>query len=539
MTGIKTLLDNSMWLPGVLYLVVAFLPSPSGRSLWKASKYASCVALMASLLSLASADGGRLHLAADLPGRLMLVLIGILFVIITRYAQSYLNGERHQERFQRTLLATFGFAAIVVIAPRLDLIFVAWLLSSISLNRLLLHYPERRAAQLAAHKKFLVSRTAEVFFLLGLCALYHAYGTFNIAQLNAEITRGVIHLPAMTIFTLCLSLAVILKSAQLPLHGWLIQVMEAPTPVSALLHAGIVNLGGVILIRLHPFLDRVPAAQLLLTATGVFTFLVAGVVMMTRVSIKVRLAWSTCAQMGFLLAECGAGLYGLALLHLLGHSLYKSYLFLSSGSAVESYGKAATRRALPIFRPAHYWPSITALSILAAVLWGMRSLMLSGFEAPEPVALASLAVGVSPLLAAGISEKRLLGGALARGGALLALFFALHRIIAGVARPIAGRHPAIPSLFVLGLALLFAVQTAVRTANPQRTHRIRIWAFHGFYLDEMFTRWVLAIWPLKTDSALMYFRNSIGRSVAFQLDRAAAGVDLEIGTRTATLQKML
>ena len=335
MDNIKTLLDCSMWIPGLLFLVVAALPSPSDRWLWTRSQYPSFIALIASLIGLASADGGQIHRTPDLAGCVMLVLISILYVVITRYSQCYLDGELHKERFQRVLSATFGFAATVVIAPRLDFIFLAWMLSSFSLHRLLLHYPERRSAQLAAHKKFLVSRAAEALFLLGLCVLYHAYGTLNIDQLNTAIKLGVIHMTAMTIFVLCLSLAVILKSAQLPLHGWMIQVMEAPTPVSALLHAGIVNLGGVILIRLHSFLDLVPAAQLLLTVTGVFTFVVAGIVMMTRVSIKVRLAWSTCAQMGFLLAECGVGLYGLALLHLLGHSLYKSYLFLSSGSAVE------------------------------------------------------------------------------------------------------------------------------------------------------------------------------------------------------------
>ncbi len=132
-----------------------------------------------------------------------------------------------------------------------------------------------------------------------------------------------------------LAFAAILKTAQLPLHGWLIQVMEAPTPVSALLHAGVVNMGGFVLLRVAELIGLVPSAQWLLVIVGSLTAVLAGMVMLTRISIKVRLAWSTCAQMGFMLMEIGLGLYELALLHLVAHSLYKAYAFLSSGEAVE------------------------------------------------------------------------------------------------------------------------------------------------------------------------------------------------------------
>ena len=102
-------------------------------------------------------------------------------------------------------------------------------------------------------------------------------------------------------------LAAVLKTALLPLHGWLIQVMEAPTPVSALLHAGVVNIGGFILIRLAELISLAPVAQVVLVVAGSLSAVLAGLVMLSRVSIKVRLAWSTCAQMGFMLAQCGLG----------------------------------------------------------------------------------------------------------------------------------------------------------------------------------------------------------------------------------------
>ena len=133
------------------------------------------------------------------------------------------------------------------------------------------------------------------------------------------------------IAALLLAISAIIKCAQLPLHGWLIQVMEAPTPVSALLHAGVVNLGGFMLIRLASVIYTTQAAQALLVVMGCLTAVVGSLVMSTGISIKVHLAWSTCAQMGFMLVECGLGLYALAFLHLLAHSLYKAHSWVQAG----------------------------------------------------------------------------------------------------------------------------------------------------------------------------------------------------------------
>lgn len=489
-----------MWLPTCICLLAAISPSSRTHTLWRISGLSAGFSLLASTLSFASFEGSRIRLDADIPADCMLILICFLAVIITRFSRSYLRGEPEQNRFIRALMATFGFATAVVISPRLDLLVVSWTLSSVALHRLLVHYPERRAAQLAAHKKFLVSRTAELLLLVGVFAVYQTFGTMNIGELNATVAHGGMHSPAITLFALCISLAVILKSAQLPLHGWLIQVMEAPTPVSALLHAGVVNLGGLLLIRLHPFLDLVPTAQVLLTAVGTLTFLLSGTIMMTRVSIKLRLAWSTCAQMGFLLAECGAGLYSLALLHLLGHSLYKSYLFLSSGGTVESYSKAAYLPASATRGSSPLWPHIASVFMLASILLGARILLAPWLDVPEPIALVAVCVGLAPLLAGSFAEPRRLFRASARTVALAALYFTLHALVNSCVPPLSARNPAVPSIFALGLVLLYAVQTLVRTGNAQLGYRLRIWTFHGFYLDELFTRWVLDIWPLKSNT---------------------------------------
>ncbi len=153
-----------------------------------------------------------------------------------------------------------------------------------------------------------------------------------------------------------LVMAVIFRTALLPVHGWLIQVMEAPTPVSALLHAGVVNLGGFVLMRFAPMLDQANAARILLLIFALATAVLAGIVMLTRISIKVRLAWSTVAQMGFMLLECALGLYTLAALHLIGHSLYKAHAFLSASEGVrdtrlQALHRAALPSTLSVFLP--------------------------------------------------------------------------------------------------------------------------------------------------------------------------------------------
>src|SRR5262249_55706852 len=143
--------------------------------------------------------------------------------------------------------------------------------------------------------------------------------------------------PGLHLATALLVVGVLLKSAQIPFHGWMQQVMEAPTPVSALLHAGIVNIGGFVMIRLAPLMAHAHLAQGMLVTVGLITAFIASLVMTTRVSVKQILAWSTISQMGFMLLQCGLGIWQLALLHLLAHSCYKAHSFLSSGGAVETW----------------------------------------------------------------------------------------------------------------------------------------------------------------------------------------------------------
>jgi NAD(P)H-quinone oxidoreductase subunit 5 len=143
---------------------------------------------------------------------------------------------------------------------------------------------------------------------------------------------------------LLIASAAMVKCAQFPMHGWLIQVVEAPTPVSALLHAGVINLGGFLLL-MAPLMRHADLANWLLLIVAGLTCVAAALITMTRVSVKVLLAWSTVAQMGLMLVECALGQYGLALLHLVAHSCYKAYAFLAAGSRGRELPAQAARTA--------------------------------------------------------------------------------------------------------------------------------------------------------------------------------------------------
>jgi NAD(P)H-quinone oxidoreductase subunit 5 len=296
--------------------------------------------------------------------------------------------------------------------------------------------------------------------------------------------------PPLQAAAVCLSLAVALRTALLPAHGWLIQVMEAPTPVSALLHAGVVNLGGYVLIRFAPLLGAAPAARWLLAGLGLATAVLAGLVMLTRITVKVRLAWSTVAQMGFMLLECGLGLYTLAALHLVGHSLYKAHAFLSASTVVRETRLRSLRGTVATAPASLLAAPLVALAIVAAV------------QALVPAAAwpwwwsAVLALAWAPLLwlpaqGARTGWRALVGLGLV--AALTALAALAHLVPLGVHdRPDAAAGP----FAAIGMAGLYLCLAALQW-RPQALATWRRWSYAGFYVDEFYTRLALRLWPTR------------------------------------------
>jgi NAD(P)H-quinone oxidoreductase subunit 5 len=299
--------------------------------------------------------------------------------------------------------------------------------------------------------------------------------------------------------------AALLKCAQLPFHGWLIQVMEAPTPVSALLHAGVVNLGGFVLIRLHPLLADAPVALTLLGTVGAATAALAALVMTTRISIKVALAWSTAAQMGFMLVQIALGLPGMALLHLLAHSLYKAHAFLAAGGAVR---RLQLRQIAPAPRPATAtrWAAAAAgglaLTALAGWLWGVPA-------SAEPALWLSAAIVALALVPLWLGAPVAGGGArvAVRWAALAALplaYFGLHAAMSVVMGASTASAP--PALLVgavvLAFAGLYALQAVLSLVPQGRLARhLYPWFFGGLFLDEAVSRAAFRAFPPQPSTA--------------------------------------
>jgi len=436
---------------------------------------------------------------------LSVIMTGLILsvaIVIFRYSANYLAGDGSRRHFTRWFLLVIMCVLILVTADHLILMAMAWIGTSLSLHRLLLFFPERPAAALAAHKKFLISRVGDVFLVVGFLLIGEHFGSYHL-DVILESAQQNLTAPttSLTIGSLLLAGAAILKCAQLPFHGWLIQVMEAPTPVSALLHAGVINLGGFLMIRLSPVVGSVPAAQWMLILFGTVTAIIASLIMMTRVSIKVMLAWSTCAQMGFMLLECGLGAYSLALLHLVAHSLYKAWAFLGSGRTVED----AFRRLSVTFdadeRVSHWLISLPVALALVGIM-----VVLFQIDVVEEHSLAALAgvlaIALATFLAEGLAsgEKRIWFFLPIASFAIGGLYFTWHHLFTWSVGSLVSHVELsyFASGFVLGAFLLNYVMVATIRLRPrnQLVRHLHDYMYHGLYLDELFTYVTLKIWPL-------------------------------------------
>lgn len=456
--------------------------------------------------------GIGLSLRLDAVSVTMLLLVATVGVAVVRFSVSYLDGDARQGLFMSRLCATLAAVMLLVTAGNLVHLVAAWIGTSLALHGLLVFYGDRPRAVLAARKKYVAARLGDGFLIAAAVALALAFGTTDIATILAQaatletVPAGVIAAAVL------IALAALVKSAQFPTHGWLPEVMDTPTPVSALLHAGIINAGGFLVIRFADVMVLSAASLHLLAIVGGFTALFGAAVMLTQTSIKVSIAWSTVAQMGFMLLQCGLGLFALALLHLVAHSLYKAHAFLSSGGAVETAGEArALARLAP--RPAHLALSGALALTLALGLASLFSLVAGPLmgdavnTAPQALALGAILVmgltlmivqaaangeGPAPALAAIL--PRVLGAA----GLVTLAYLALH---AGVTALYAATLPLPPTPDALGIAVLvlavvsFAAVTVLQVMEPARATRplwraARVHLANGLYANVLFDRLV-------------------------------------------------
>ncbi len=499
-----SLLTGWASLPALVYLLTAAVAATTSLAQsWRAARVGTTLALLSSGLLALHWVLDRLGLPMAASGVaqaggvsvVLLTLVTSLGALIVGFSRRYLGGEPGQRRYLLALLLTLAAVSVVVSTAHLWLMAAAWTATGLGLHVLLTFYAERPMAQLAARKKFVASRVADVAMLVALALLAVELDSPTLAALDARLAVPGALPWTMHLAAALLVFAVALRTAQVPCHGWLLQVMEAPTPVSALLHAGVVNLGGVVLLRYSDLLMAAPVAQVMLVAIGGATAAVAGLVALTRVSIKLRLAWSTCAQMGFMLLECGLGLYALALLHLVAHSLYKAHAFLTAGEALQRTQSALLAPDVGTPRVATQLAgALAGVMLVGAVALGWRAL-LPGL-ALEPLALLIGGLALGPLWWSGARWTSLLASALA----LAHLYVGLHAGAFALWHGTSHAGPLQWSLAACTALLLLGVQAlqAQLLANPRGSLARRLFPafFAGWHLDERFTRLTLRLWPL-------------------------------------------
>ena len=421
----------------------------------------------------------------------MAVLVTFLGVVVLRFAARYLEGDPKRARFLVWMSLTLVAVITLVISNHLLLLLGAWTATSLCLHRLLLHYPGRTGAVFAARKKFVFSRLAELSLLAAAIMLYAGHGSWRIDEVVASINGGNhAGLPAAAFL---LVFCAMLKSAQFPFHSWLPDTMDTPTPVSALMHAGIINAGGFLVLRLAPVFTAAPAAMHLLAVVGTLTAVFGAIVMLAQPGVKRALAFSTIAQMGFMMVQIGLGAWGLALLHLVAHSMYKAYAFLQAGSTIG----ATPRAAIPLATGALALATLVGTTLVVALdrtslpapryrrnadrfsrhhraRPGLRdrSRHFRKFRQPAPGACAAL----------GIASV-----------ALALHYLAGHLLPTPVAPPV----PAWLGVFVLAafVSLFFFQALLWRASAHPIGRRLYVHALSGFYVGTLANRFLNRLWP--------------------------------------------
>ncbi|WP_169543159.1 proton-conducting transporter transmembrane domain-containing protein [Sneathiella aquimaris] len=432
----------------------------------------------------------------DVISATMFCLVSFIGWIVLRYSRSYLQGDANQKFFIGWMAATLASVLMVVSSGNLFQLAAFWILTSLFLHKLLLFYPDRQAAVRAARKKFVIARVGDVTMVGACMALYLSFSTTDIATILTVAKTGDATL-LVILATVLVAVSAILKSAQFPTHGWLTEVMEAPTPVSALLHAGVINAGGFLLIRFADVMLLAPGVLATLAMIGGFTALFGGAVMLTQSAVKTSLAWSTVSQMGFMVMQCGLALFPLALLHIVAHSLYKAHAFLGSGTAVELVSK--NRQPGPVAVP--NGKAVLRAFVAALVIYGCVGLGF-GFDGKSPQAIALGAIlifGVAYLIAQGLADDA--PRALTIRTSIYALaasisYFTLQEginYLSGAALPkTPAPGPLEWALIVLALLSFGLVALAQSTfplwAHHPATAGLRVHLANGLYFNAMFDR---------------------------------------------------
>tara|TARA_B110000116_G_C16786557_1_gene561221 strand:- start:547 stop:2625 length:2079 start_codon:yes stop_codon:yes gene_type:complete len=265
---------------------------------------------------------------------LMLLVVSFISLLVHIFSIEYMRGDKRFSRYYAYLgLFTFSMNGIVL-SNNLFFTFIFWELVGVSSFLLIGFWYEKNSAGNAAKKAFLVNRVGDIGMFLGIMLIFFTCNSFNYKEITSvSLLLG--SNSSITLAGLLIFMGAVGKSAQLPLHVWLPDAMEGPTPVSALIHAATMVAAGVYMtLRIFPFLTV--SALNIIAIIGAITALTASLIATSQYDIKKILAYSTVSQLGYMICSIGVGAYFAAFFHLITHAMFKACLFLSSGSIIHS-----------------------------------------------------------------------------------------------------------------------------------------------------------------------------------------------------------
>lgn len=292
-----------------------------------------------------------LGLYVDRLSAVMMTLITLVGTIIYVYSSGYMYQDRHYRRYMGLIALTTFVLLCMVSSANLLMLFVFWQILSWLLF-LLAHNHAHEGTLQGAMRTFTLLRLGDVAFLAGIALAHSLYGTLEFEALfsraasrpaSLSLWPG-LEVDGATAVTLLILIGGMSKSAQFPIHIWLPHSLYAPTPVHALLHAGIINAGGFLMNRLAPLYGLSPTSLHVAFVVGTLTAILGATMMLTQNDIKKTLGHSTIGQMGYMIMECGLGAFSLAVFHLIAHGLFKATVFLNCGNVIH---KARQEPAFP------------------------------------------------------------------------------------------------------------------------------------------------------------------------------------------------
>ena len=288
------------------------------------------------------AGGGvfDLGMTIDPVAMVMMGVITFVSLLVQIYSLGYMRGESRLAWYFAVHSLFVASMLGIVLSNNLLVLYVGWELVGICSYLLIGFWYERRSAAEAAKKAFITTRIGDVGLLVGILLLYNKLGTFHIPTILEAVEAGELSSGVMTLSAILIFLGAMGKSAQFPLHVWLPDAMEGPTPVSALIHAATMVVAGVYLVaRMLPLFEAAPAVSELVIAIGLITAVMGATMALSSTDLKRVLAYSTVSQIGFMMLALGHGALAAAMFHLATHALFKALLFLGAGNVLHAVGE--------------------------------------------------------------------------------------------------------------------------------------------------------------------------------------------------------